>query len=102
MLFAPERPVYILEYAANVVHCSCLNLMHGSKLSPPRRQQVNETIDEYFAIATCSDSWFQWHCNDIRAQMLPDLSPTEINCDQVALSVFVCARVCVCVCPGST
>ena len=36
---------------------SCQNLMYGSTLSPPRLQQVTETLAEYFANNNSSDPW---------------------------------------------
>ena len=66
-----------------VVHGSCLNLCHGSKLSPPRREQMREALTEYFNHATDTDPWFQWHVGNIRQQMFPHLAATDIGVDEV-------------------
>ena len=36
------------------------NCLHGSTLSPPRLQQIRDTVKEYFVTATVSDEYFQF------------------------------------------
>ena len=73
-----------------VMHCYCLNLMYGSKLSPPRMQQCREQLDEYFEYNRAQCSWFHSCLQLILKQRYParritDVGVAEAICHVIAV-----------------
>ena len=53
---------YYTQFVGVLVNmASAHNCVYGSTLSPPRLEQIQGCIDEYFSHATPSDEYFQFH-----------------------------------------
>ena len=65
-----------------------INVMWGSTLSPPRKQQIIETTDEYFTYANCDDPWFQHHLPNLVAHRFPDWSMTDVDIDKESFLLY--------------
>ena len=78
--------------ARQVVHVSCLNLMFGSKLSPPRQQQCTETLEEYYEFADASCPWFLSCLPMILKQRYPDKRITDCGVAEASRCHDVRAR----------
>ena len=48
------------EWGAQVLMTATGNVLHGSSLSPPRRQQIKDCMAEYWSHATPSDPYLQY------------------------------------------
>ena len=75
--------LYVL-LGAQVLMTAAGNCVYGSALSPPRLQQIQETVDEYFETFGPSEELFQfWLPHLIPALKIQGLTLTTENCDQV-------------------
>ena len=66
---------------------SVQNIMYGSQMSPPRMEQIKDTVAEYFSYADETDEWFQLHLPNIIEQLFPDKAITDPGVDKDIFSV---------------
>ena len=84
-MFAHPPPARGGGWAGQVLMTAAGNCVYGSTLSPPRLQQIQETVDEYFATQNKSDSLFQfWLPHLIKSLKLDfDLASEDVAEDQL-------------------
>ena len=75
--------LYIL-LGLQVLMTAAGNCVYGSALSPPRLQQIQETVDEYFVMFDETEELFQfWLPHLIGSLKIAGLTLTTEGCDKV-------------------